>query len=180
MLASSSRGDWSADATGPRGLHQRRRCSSTAPEAGAARHRPGASRLGRTWSPRAHAWPGRSLHRHSKHARCATGVQHCGRSCFPISKISRHSNGEDICAIRYTGRTHLIGIVQHAGSAKPRSMQAALVRALAALSIRRRLRLPVHINGGRTHGSHALNLRVRSKRPCSAASVGLTNRGQAS
>jgi hypothetical protein len=53
----------------------------------------------------------------------ATGVQHSGRSCFPISKISRHSNGEDICAIRYTGRTPLIGIVQHAGSAKPRSMQ---------------------------------------------------------
>jgi hypothetical protein len=32
---------------------------------------------------------------------------------FPISKISRHSNGEAICAIRCTGRTPLITIVQH-------------------------------------------------------------------
>jgi hypothetical protein len=39
------------------------------------------------------------------------------------------------------------------------------------------LSLPVHINGGRTHGSHALSLRVRSKRPWPAASVGFTNGG---
>jgi len=45
------------------------------------------------------------------------------------------------------------------------------------LDIRRRLKLPVHINGGRIRGSHALSLRVRSERPWPAASVGFTKRG---
>jgi hypothetical protein len=61
--------------------------------------------MGRIWSARAHTRPGRSFRFHSENTRCATGVRRRGRPRFPVSEISRHSNGEPACAIRCTGRT---------------------------------------------------------------------------
>jgi hypothetical protein len=71
--------------------------------------------LGRIRSARAHARPGWSFRIHSENTRCATGVRRRGHPHFPVSEISRHSNGEPACAIRCTGRTPLIGVVQHFG-----------------------------------------------------------------
>jgi hypothetical protein len=61
--------------------------------------------MGRIWSARAHTLPGRSFPVHSEDTRCATSVRRRGRPRFPVSEISRHSNGEPACAIRCTGRT---------------------------------------------------------------------------
>jgi hypothetical protein len=72
--------------------------------------------MGRIRSVRAHTRPGRSFHIHSEDTRCATGVRRRGRPRFPVSEISRHSNGEPACAVRCTGRTPPVGIVQHVGS----------------------------------------------------------------
>jgi hypothetical protein len=63
--------------------------------------------MGRIWSAPAHARPGRSFRIHSENTRCATGVRRRGQPHFPVSEISRHSNGEPACAIRCTGRRHL-------------------------------------------------------------------------
>jgi hypothetical protein len=77
--------------------------------------------MGRIWSARAHIRPGRSFHIHSEDTGCATGVRRRGRPRFPVSEISRHSGCAPACAIRCTGRTPPVGIVQHGGSAKPRT-----------------------------------------------------------
>jgi hypothetical protein len=87
-------------------------------------------------------------------------VQRRGRSCFPVSKISRHSNGEAICAVR-CGRT-------------PRDRDRAARRRRRRHTRRRwgssigssdasaeGLGLPARIDGRRTHGSHALSLRSK-------------------
>jgi hypothetical protein len=87
-------------------------------------------------------------------------VRRRGRPRFPVSEISRHSNGEPACA----GRTPPAGIAQQVGSAKPRThARRRWFNRWRLSDIRRMLRLPAHINGGRTHGSYALSL--RSKRP---------------
>jgi hypothetical protein len=135
--------------------------TSTAPGDGAGRHRPGASRLERTWSPRAHTWPRRSLHRHSEHTRCATGVQRRGRSLLPRQQDFSSFQREAICAVRCTGRTprdrdHAArgrsrgGIRGRAGSSVGSSEASA-----------EGLSLPALIDGRRTQGSHALSLRSK-------------------
>jgi hypothetical protein len=48
-------------------------------------------------------------------------VQRRGCPRFPVGEIAHHSNCEPACAVRCTGRTPPVGIVQHTGSAKPRT-----------------------------------------------------------
>jgi len=93
--------------------------------------------MGRIWSDRARAWPGRSFRIHSEDTRCATAVRRRGRPHFPVSEISRHSNCEPACAIRCTGKDPLVRIVQHFGSpiAALRVTRAAGGAALAALAV---------------------------------------------
>lgn len=90
--------------------------------------------------------------------RCATARRHS----FPISEISRHSNGEPACAIRCTRRTprdrdraRQIGRRTHA--------RLRWLKRWWLSDIRRRLGLPGHISEERTHASRAL--RIGSKRP---------------
>jgi hypothetical protein len=68
------------------------------------------------------------------HTRCATGVRRRGATRFPVSEISRHSNGEPACASRCTGRTPCDRdrAARRIGEAKD-VCEAALVQALAAL-----------------------------------------------
>jgi hypothetical protein len=104
--------------------------------------------MGRIRSARAHTRPGRSFRLHSEDTRCATGVRGRGRPRFPVSEISRHSNCEPACAVRCTGQTPPVGIVQHLGSAKPRRHARRRWFERWRLSdVGRRLRLPDHING---------------------------------
>jgi hypothetical protein len=77
--------------------------------------------MGRIWSACAHTRSGRSFRIHSENTRCATAVRRRGRPRFPVSEISRHSGCAPACAICCTGRTPPVGIVQHGGSAKPRT-----------------------------------------------------------
>jgi hypothetical protein len=105
--------------------------------------------------------------------RCAMARRHS----FPISEISRHSNGEPACAVRCTGRTPPGRDRAHVGSAKPRThARRHRFKCWRLSDIRQRLGLPGHISEERTHASHALIPRIGSKRPWPAASVGFTKR----
>jgi len=166
-------------AVGPDGVIRQRpsiAAAPLAPGAGTGRPRRGASRYG--WHPVnlcAHLAQTVVPSSQREH-RCATGVRRRGPLASPSAKslviltvslpVQSAAQGEQP-----------FGSVQHVGSAKPRTQARRCWFERWRLSdIRRRLRLPVHINGGRTHGSHAVSLRVRSKRPWSAASVGFTKR----
>jgi hypothetical protein len=105
--------------------------------------------------------------------RCATARRHS----FPVSEISHHSNCEPACAVRCTRRTPPVGVVLHAGSAKPRTQaRRHRFKRWRLSDIRRRPRLPGHISGGRTHASYALIPRIGSKEPWPVASVDFTKR----
>jgi hypothetical protein len=84
--------------------------------------------------------PGRSFRLHSENTRCATGVRRRGRPRFPVSEISRHSNCVPACAVRCTGQSPPVEIVQHVGSpiARIRVTRAAGGGPLASLSRQRR------------------------------------------
>ena len=75
------------------------------------------------------------------------------------------------------GEHPVIGIVQHAGSAKPRTpARRRWFKRWRLSDVRRRLGLPGYISEGRTHASYAPVPRIGSKRPWPAASVGFTKR----
>jgi hypothetical protein len=96
--------------------------------------------MGRIWSARAHTRTRRSFRIHSENTRCATGVRRRGRTRFPISEISRHSNGEQACAIRCTGRTPRSGACNTSDRRLPESVTraegGAALAALARFGIR--------------------------------------------
>jgi len=96
--------------------------------------------------------------------RCATGARRRGATRFPSAK-SLVIPTAGLC-IRCTGRIPVIGIVQHAGSAKPNtSARRRWLKRWRLSDIRRRIGLPGYVSGGRTHASYALVPRIGSKRP---------------
>jgi hypothetical protein len=75
------------------------------------------------------------------------------------------------------GKHPVIGIAQHAGSAKPRTpARRRWFKRWRLSDIRRRLGLPGHISEERTHASYALIPRIGSKGARPAASVDFTKR----